>query len=121
MGYCPECGAEYRPGVERCTDCGATLTPTPPAPPAPPETIDEPLAVAYTALDEVAAMTARDLLTQAAIPFVEQQSSVAVLDHVDSTMENFYSRFWTAQSRAAEAADLIAAYLAAPDAEAETS
>ena len=121
MPYCPECGTEYRPGVLRCADCGAALTPDPPAPPTPSETIEEPLAVAYTALDEVAAMTARDLLAQAGIPFVEQESSVTVLDHVDSTMGNFYSRFWTARSRAGEAGELIAAYLAAPDAEAETS
>ena len=28
--YCPECGAEYRPGFDRCTDCDAKLVAEPP-------------------------------------------------------------------------------------------
>jgi len=33
MPYCPECRFEYRPGVDRCPDCGeALLEGSPPAP-----------------------------------------------------------------------------------------
>lgn len=34
---CPECGAEYRPGIETCADCGVPLTAEPPAEPEHPE------------------------------------------------------------------------------------
>lgn len=27
MPWCPECRTEYDPGIERCADCGALLTP----------------------------------------------------------------------------------------------
>jgi Putative prokaryotic signal transducing protein len=30
--YCPSCGAEYRPGFTRCSDCGIELADTPPDP-----------------------------------------------------------------------------------------
>lgn len=30
MGYCPNCGAEYRAGIERCPDCDEALVPEPP-------------------------------------------------------------------------------------------
>lgn len=30
MKYCPNCGAEYRPGFERCSDCGVALVDEPP-------------------------------------------------------------------------------------------
>jgi hypothetical protein len=30
MPYCPECMNEYQPGIEKCTDCGATLIDTRP-------------------------------------------------------------------------------------------
>jgi hypothetical protein len=35
--FCPECGAEYRPGVAECADCEVPLTPEPPAEPEHPE------------------------------------------------------------------------------------
>jgi hypothetical protein len=43
--HCPRCGAEYRPGFERCSDCGAALVrgPAPdPANPDPEPPEDEP-------------------------------------------------------------------------------
>jgi len=115
MPFCPRCGTEYRPGVRECSDCRVPLLNEPPPPAPSEETIEEALSVAYEAADEVAATTARDLLTQAGIPFVEQQTSVFVLDHIDSTMRNFFSRFLVPQSRAREATELIQGYLAAPD------
>jgi len=33
MAYCPKCLSEYRPGVTRCSDCGAKLVEPGPAPP----------------------------------------------------------------------------------------
>ena len=36
--YCPQCGAEYRPGFDRCPDCDRTLVDTPPAPAGEPKT-----------------------------------------------------------------------------------
>ena len=34
MAYCPKCLSEYRPGVTRCSDCGAVLAEPGPPPPA---------------------------------------------------------------------------------------
>jgi len=116
MPFCPQCGAEYRAGITTCPECQVALTSQPPASPP---TIEEPLAVAFVADDEVQAMTARDLLAQAGLPYVEQASSVAVLDHVDSTFKHFYSRFLVPESQAPEAARIIQGYLAAPDLEPE--
>ena len=31
--YCPECGAEFREGIDQCYDCGVPLGPEPPAEP----------------------------------------------------------------------------------------
>ncbi len=31
--YCPECGAEFRMGIDECYDCGVPLGPDPPAEP----------------------------------------------------------------------------------------
>jgi hypothetical protein len=31
-GWCPKCGAEYRPGFTTCADCGVALVDDPPAP-----------------------------------------------------------------------------------------
>jgi predicted ATP-dependent serine protease len=31
--WCPNCGAEYREGFGRCTDCDVALVETPPTPP----------------------------------------------------------------------------------------
>ena len=28
--FCPQCGAEYRPGFDRCSECGVLLTAEPP-------------------------------------------------------------------------------------------
>ena len=30
--YCPDCGAEYVPGVTECADCGTALQAEPPTP-----------------------------------------------------------------------------------------
>jgi len=30
MGFCPECGSEYRESFTRCKDCGVPLVPEPP-------------------------------------------------------------------------------------------
>lgn len=35
--FCPECGAEYEPGVAECADCEVALTPSPPPEPPHPE------------------------------------------------------------------------------------
>jgi len=111
MPFCPKCAAEYRPGVKVCPECQVALTDTPPPEPLP----EEPLIAAFDAPEEVTAITARDLLRQAGIPFVEQMTSVTVLDHIDTTLEQFFSRFLVPASRAEEAAQLIRGYLAAPD------
>jgi hypothetical protein len=38
--WCPNCGAEYRPGFTTCADCGVALVEQPPAPePAPPSPV----------------------------------------------------------------------------------
>jgi hypothetical protein len=43
--FCPECGAEYRPGFARCSDCLVPLIdrlPEDPAPPEPPASVPSP-------------------------------------------------------------------------------
>jgi len=32
--WCPICGSEYQPGIERCTDCGVELVPEAPTDPS---------------------------------------------------------------------------------------
>ena len=32
MRYCPNCGTEYRPGFDRCSDCDVALVDEPPSP-----------------------------------------------------------------------------------------
>jgi hypothetical protein len=40
MPYCPTCKSEYRPGIERCSDCDVALVDAPPdAEPAPLEEV----------------------------------------------------------------------------------
>jgi hypothetical protein len=45
--YCPQCGAEYKPGVYVCADCGVKLTA------APPVEEMEPVAVGYADLEVI--------------------------------------------------------------------
>jgi hypothetical protein len=33
VSWCPQCGAEYRPGFQECADCGVALVDEQPAPP----------------------------------------------------------------------------------------
>jgi hypothetical protein len=68
MPWCPECGAEYREGFTRCSECGVALVnEPPPGTEQPPEPGPEWVEVAgYTTVEE--ARLAQGLLQEQGIP-----------------------------------------------------
>jgi hypothetical protein len=58
--FCPECGAEYQPGVTTCTDCEVELTATLPPEPEKPEWVD--LVTVLRTSDEAELAVAKSLL-----------------------------------------------------------
>jgi hypothetical protein len=82
--YCPQCGAEYRPGFTRCADCEVPLVAgKPPAPPPPsPEPLSlEPLALTTVfSTGSIALMAvAKVVLNTAGLPFVTKGEGLAEL------------------------------------------
>ncbi len=72
--YCPQCGAEYRPGFTRCADCEVPLVAA--KPPAP-----EPLALTTVfSTGSIALMAvAKVVLNTAGLPFVTKGEGLAEL------------------------------------------
>jgi hypothetical protein len=70
--FCPKCGAEYRPGFSRCTDCNVELTESPleksPGPPEPES--HKPLVPIYVCHNPAELPVVKSLLTQAGIEFM---------------------------------------------------
>ncbi len=67
--YCPECGAEYREGFDRCTDCDVALAHEPP-------TLEDHEATPYVAVFETSETDVipviKSILRGAEIPFNTQ-------------------------------------------------
>lgn len=70
MPFCPTCGAEYQPGVARCSDCDVPLTDAPPAPEYPAVASDTPWVDVYTG-QGVLAEALESLLNTAGITTVK--------------------------------------------------
>ena len=70
--FCPKCGAEYRPGFSRCTDCNVTLTEKPleksPEPPEPDS--HKPLVPIYVCHNPAELPVVKSLLMDAGIKFM---------------------------------------------------
>jgi hypothetical protein len=115
MPYCTQCRSEYREGVEECPVCGQALVEQlPPASPVSGAVNDEPLAVIYYAPDELLAFAVKDALEQAGLPIIEQMGvSHLAYDSLDLSVSGYYSRLLTLESRAEEAKQIVADFLAA--------
>jgi hypothetical protein len=72
--YCPDCGAEYLPGVTECADCGVALQAEPPPPPAP--TQDLKLVPVHETGDAVRTVLVKSLLEDAEIPFLARNDQL---------------------------------------------
>ena len=80
--YCPECRCDYLEGVTVCADCGCALeTGELPAP----DEIDDSLVTVFEAEGEVELMTARSLLDEAGIEWVNTSASLQGLFGVGPT------------------------------------
>jgi hypothetical protein len=68
MPWCPECGAEYREGFTKCSECQATLVDVPPRAASGPATPGPPWVevASYTTVEE--ATLAQGLLNEGGIP-----------------------------------------------------
>jgi hypothetical protein len=92
-----------------CPDCGASLVD---APPEEEEPINEPLAPVYEAPNEVMSVMVRDMLEDAGIEVVVQTGRVPWYDDIRFSATGFHSRLLVFESRADEARQLVAQYLA---------
>ena len=64
--FCPQCGAEFRPGFDRCNECGVALTHDPP----PPEDHEKtPYTVVFATSETDVLPVIKSLLQSADIPF----------------------------------------------------
>jgi len=64
--FCPNCGSEYQPGVQRCADCDVALVAEPPSEPQV-EWVD--YLTVMTTRDHSELAVAKSLLEGAGIPF----------------------------------------------------
>ena len=111
MGFCPQCGYEYREGVRTCPDCGQELA----SEPAEEERVpDEPLVEVYEAPDEALSRAMKEALQEAGVPVVEQVDRAWAFDSLDlSVFHGRYSRLLTLESRAEQAREVVEDFLAA--------
>lgn len=71
--YCPDCGAEYVPGIVVCADCGTALQAEPPTPVPVPDL--ELVAVAQTG-DAIRTALVKSLLDDAGIPYLARNDQL---------------------------------------------
>ncbi len=71
--YCPDCGAEYVPGVSECANCGVALQAEPPT--APP-VADLELAQLVETGDAIRAALVKSLLDDAGIPYLARNEQL---------------------------------------------
>jgi hypothetical protein len=88
MKYCPDCGAEYQPSIERCSDCGVNLISEAEMRrrglPLPGETDKRLLVRAETAGDPLTADRFLAVLKDADIDAVVRPRSGGVVDSIDA-------------------------------------
>ena len=66
--FCPECKSEYRDGIWKCAECGATLVESLPQPPD----ADAELVAAFTTADNTLLPVVKSVLDSAGIPYLVQ-------------------------------------------------
>ncbi len=67
--FCPQCGAEFREGFDRCNDCDVALTPEPPPEPSHEGT---PYVAVFETSEPDVIPVIKSLLRGAEIPFVTE-------------------------------------------------
>jgi len=73
----------------------------------------EPLVVIYEAPDEFLSRAVKNVLEEAGVPVIEQVERTSWYDNVDLSIVGRYSRLLTLESRAEEARQIVADFLAA--------
>ena len=68
--FCPECGAEYREGIVKCSDCDVALVATAPEPPEPEQAEWVDLVTVLTSSDPALLAVAKSLLEADGITFI---------------------------------------------------
>ncbi len=115
--FCPQCGAEYRSGFDRCADCEVALTPEPP----PEEDHSAPSLVRVFATSEADVIPViKSLLESAEIPFETDGEAMMNLYPSDLLGPLFSGArgevgFFVPESQAAAARELLAARGSLPE------
>ena len=109
--YCPQCGAEFRPGFDRCNECDVTLVHEPP----PPEDHEAaPYARVFATSEADVIPVIKSLLQGAGIPFETDGEAMMNLFPSDLlgpvlSRPRGEIRFYVPDSRADEARELLSA------------
>ena len=108
MPSCPECGSECRETDRACPNCGRELT-------GDRRFSDEPLAVVYEAPNQLLSRLVKATLENAGVPVVEHVDRTAAYGShgLYLSMVGRYSRLLTVESRAEQAREIVADFLAA--------
>ena len=115
--FCPQCGAEYRPGFDRCAECDVALTPEPP----PEEDHSAPPLVRVFATSEADVIPViKSLLESSGIPFETDGEAMMNL-YPSDLLGPLFSRargeigFFVPESYEAEARELFATRVELPE------
>ena len=110
--FCPQCGAEFRPGFTRCSDCDVDLVDE--LPDEPPETVEtEDRLVRLTPIDSPALLGDwLERLEEARIPYVVLAGTALALADGEALLDAGTPDAWTARvqvlgSRRVEAERLL--------------
>ncbi len=107
--FCPNCGAEYRPGFSECADCGVALVETPPEPAA----VGGPLVEIFRTADVSLLPVVKSVLGAADIPFSIQGDEASGLFPLGSMgggsdRRDLGAVVWVPEERREEAERLLA-------------
>jgi Putative prokaryotic signal transducing protein len=109
--YCPQCGAQYREGFAKCSDCHVPLSPEPPAAPQIPEAARrsspnfDSVVVLETNNAYQLAM-AKGLLEDAGIPFIAGNQVATIVQDVDGFLRK-WQRLEVSRECEAQARELL--------------
>ncbi len=109
--YCPECGAEFRPGFDRCNECDVPLTHDPP--PEADHEVDDPYVRVFATSEADVIPVIKSFLQSAEIPFETDGEAMMNLFPSDLlgpvlSRPRGEVRFHVPESRAQEARELFA-------------